>query len=160
MPVETFNRYQFQKALPKNKNTGEQMWQYAGQIKGEEVYYVNTAQPDVFIMVRSSVRGATGWSADSGEDSIRCYLINKDGKPMGSKVNRWTTRMPGWEKRLTEVLRTLYGWTIKSGRCACGEPKAIFKVKKSGSNKGRVFADCPKKENKCKNQFVWLTEAK
>lgn len=160
MAVDTFNTEQFQNALPINKNTGKPMWSYGGVQKGEHIYYVETSQPDVKILVRSSIKSRSGLSADCGQDSIRAYLVLEDGTPLGSKVNRWTTRVPGWEERLTEVLRTLYGWTQKAGRCSCGSPKGVYKVKKSGPNKGRVFANCPQKDNKCQNQFVWLTETK
>lgn len=167
--VDRFNKAEFEAALPKHKTTGEPLWTYAGMMDGEHVYtvIVGTVNDKVQIEVRSSVQ-ANGRSAESGENSIRAWLtwFDKDrGEwfPLGSKVQTYITRRPGWQDRLTETLRTLYGWRLKAKNCSnCGKPKGIFKVSKTGANHGRVYASCtnPKCRREHREGFVWITEAK
>jgi len=157
MTVEIFTKEEFEKALPINKNTGEPMWRNARIIEGGEYCYLIDVDDEVAIMVRSSI-DRSGISAESGQDSIRCWLVRKmpcgGTAPLGSKVSRWTTRIPGWQDRMTEVIRTLWSWRKKAGNC-CGEPRHILKVKVDTPNKGRIFTKC----NSC-GKFTWLTEPK
>jgi hypothetical protein len=150
MTVDTFSRDQFEAALPRHKDTGDKLWEYVGLKDGEHCYWMQV-DPVVAIFIRSSIR-SNGVSAKAGEDSIRAWLVVMEGlKPLGSKVSQYTTRVPGWQARLTEVLRTLYSWRKKAGNCpACGRPKGIFKSKQPQS-KGRVFAKCSEH-----NHFAWL----
>lgn len=160
--IDHFTKAQFEQALPKDKNTGQKLWKHAGLIDGEHVYLMPVTMKDsknnVNIEIRSSI-DQTGRSADTGDDSIRAYLTYFDGKEwqfLGSNAQRWVTRLPGWEKRLTDMLRVLYGWRLTAGDCpTCGKPKHIFKVKKDGPNKGRIFTKCDEH-----NGWVWLTEPK
>lgn len=160
--VERFTRRQFEDVLPRHKSTGEQLWQCAGLVDGEYEYYVivGTVNDKVQIEVRSSI-GPDGLSAGNGQNSIRCYLTyyDKDARkwqPLGSKVQTYITRRPGWADRLTDTLRTLYGWRVKAKNCPeCGKPRGIFKVGKAGPNHGRVYAKCLRHGG-----FIWLTEAK
>lgn len=161
MPVEIFNQAQFEEVLPKHKTTGAPLWVRHGFVEGELEYYmpIDTATG---IIIRSSI-GRNGLSAETGQDSIRAWLTDKYGTPLGSKVSRWTTRIEGWDKRLCDVLRTLWGWRKQAGNCPnCGAPKRIFKVKKEGPNKGRIYAKCSICESQPakNNGWVWLTEAK
>ena len=156
MGVEIFSKGDFEKALPVDKNTGKRLWLELGLIDGEYTYIIpvrkSKSGDEVRIVVRSSV-SRSGVSAPNGQDSIRAWLVDQEGQPLGSKVSKWTTRLPGWQGRLTKVLRTLWGWAIKAGDCPkCGRPKSVFKVKKDGPNKGRIFARCAEH-----NGFTWLT---
>jgi hypothetical protein len=154
MSIEIFTKDEFEtQALPVNKVTGDRMWKHLGIIGGEHTYSIKIDNHTA-IEVRSSI-DKSGYSAEVGEDSIRAWLTDSNGLPLGSKVSKWTTRRAGWDERTKGVLRTLWGWRKKAGNCAeCGEPKKIFKVKKEGQNKGRIFCDC--KSGNCKNQFKWI----
>ena len=146
MAVEIFSKKEFEAALPAG------FWVYSGFIDGEHTYSIEITA-DIFITIRSSI-GSSGFSAKTGEDSIRAWLVGKDGKPLGSKVSKWTTRTKGWEERLLRVLRTLWAWAKKAGYCpTCKIPKNVFVVKKAGKNKGRVFCKC----GKCGNGWEWLS---
>lgn len=144
MSVEIFSRQQFEDALP------EGHWSYSGLVNNEHTYLIRITD-DIFITIRSSVDGS-GWSADTGEDSIRAWLVDKNGSPLGSKISKYTTRLPGWDKRLLEVLRGLWHMAELSGYCSkCCQPRGVFKVKKAGPNKNRLFAKC----TQC-DTFEWL----
>ncbi len=73
---------------------------------------------------------------------------------LSGKVNRWTTRMPGWQDRLNVILRFLAVMAVKLGPCprrAVHGLTRLNKVKKAGPNKGRWFISC------CQNNcfFEW-----
>lgn len=159
MPVEIFSRDQFEQALPCHCKTNEKLWQANGLIDGEFCYTV-TPFPNIpyGITVRSSVK-ANGYSADTGQDSIRAWIVTENGKPFGSKISRYTTRLPGWQDRLTVILRKLAGLIKQIAPCkSCGHDRPPFKVKKDGPNKGRIFSKCNNKE--CKHpEFTWLDDA-
>lgn len=149
--IDRFTKEQFEKALPVHKVTGQPLWESRGLENGEFVYYL-PIDPMAGILVRSSIDGS-GYAAATGEDSIRAWLVKPDGSPLGSKVSKWTTRVAGWDERLKIVLRTLWGWRVKAGNCPkCMQPLPVFKVKKEGPNRGRVFANC-----KSHNVWEWLT---
>lgn len=139
--VDTFTREEFEIALPKGKDGG-QLWESAGLLDGEYCYTVQVS-PHCHIFVRSSI-DKDGFSAPSGEDSIRCWLVGADKKtPVGGKLSRWTTRQPGWEKRLLEILRRMYRLGRYVRPCDCGNGmRVIRKVKKPGPNQGRLFVAC------------------
>lgn len=162
--VEIFTKDEFEaQALPVNKTNHIQMWSYIGLQGGEHAYLVVIPGNNVGIEIRSSVR-ADGKSAGTGQDSIRCWLVDAHtGQPMGSKVSRWTTRLPGWGERTKEVIRQLWAMGLKMVPCpTCKAPAGTdtrlrcFKVKKEGANKGRLFLRCPS-EN-CKH-FEWMDAA-
>jgi hypothetical protein len=131
--------------------------------QGEHAYHITLPKNNVAIEVRSSVR-ENNQSAATGKDSIRCWLIDSvTGQPMGSKITRWTTRLPGWGDRTKEVIRQL--WTMGSKivpcpTCKCQDANVdsrlrCFKVKKDGPNKGRLFLRC--NIEGCRH-FEWLDE--
>lgn len=137
MSIEHFSKEQFENALPVGH------WEYTGLIQGEHTYSIKITD-DIFISIRSSV-DSSGYSADTGEDSIRAWLITKNGDVLGSKVSKWTNRRPGWNKRLLEVLRTLWKMAQFSGYCEkCKVPNGVYKIKKVGPNKGKIFKKCIK----------------
>jgi len=161
MPVDTFTREQFEAALPRNKQTQAQLWKADGLVDGEYEYTVRISE-HVVIKIRSSVK-YNGVSGECGKDSIRLWLADPTtGKPMGNKLNRHTTRVNGWQLRMTEALRELWRMGSKVTVCpTCGKAVVkVFKVKKDGPNKGRTFLKCmvePKVgEQKC-DYFEWLS---
>lgn len=145
--IDIFNKQQFESALPKN------LWSYQGLSEGEHTYRMSVTE-DIFIIIRSSVK-SNGWSADTGQDSIRAWLVGEDNKPLGSKVSEWVTRLPGWQDRLIVTLRTLWKMGKKANHCSkCHSVRGVFKVKKEGPNKGKLFAKC----TKCGSDFQWLED--
>lgn len=152
--IELFNKATFEEALPKLKGTNTPAWKCAGIIGGEYVYLIPLGNnKPAQILVRSSVDG-TGWCRATGEDSIRVYVVDKDMKPLSGKANRWTTRLPGWDERLNEIIRFLAKMAVKISECPkCPEHGLVRlnKVKKEGPNKGRWFMACP--HEKC--YFEW-----
>lgn len=136
--VEVFSRAAFEAALPRNKQ-GAPLWVAEG-CAYEEYWYTIPVSPGVRIHVRSSVR-PDGVSAQSGEDSIRCWLESDDGRTLAKKLNRWTTRLPGWERRMKTILRKLYfiGLMLRCPRC---QRVGIISDKEDG--KGDFFF-CPKR---------------
>jgi len=152
MAIDKFSKQQFEDALPIHNKTGKQLWEYAGFIQGEHCYNVIVAQ-GIKIHIRSSIDNS-GYAADTGQDSIRIWLIGDNGKPLGGKLSKWVTRVNGWDTRMTEQLRTFWELARKSGYCPkCLVPRSIYKVKKAGPNIGRQFCKC----NSCGNNFEWLT---
>jgi hypothetical protein len=155
--VEIFSKEQFEAALPKLKGTDVPAWTCAGLVEGEYVYLVTLGDnKPAKVLVRSSV-DKTGFSRASGEDSIRIFVCDKNLKPLSGKANRWTTRLPGWQDRMNDLIRFLAGMAVKIGTCPRCEAHGLVrlnKVKKEGPNKGRWFVSC--KEDKC--FFEWQTQ--
>jgi hypothetical protein len=151
MATELFTKDEFEtRALPLHRTTKEKLWKELGIVQGEYAYSIQI-DSKTNIHIRSSI-GSSGVCASNGDDSIRAWLTDSEGNPLGSKVSKYTTRISGWDARTKNVLRTLWGWRIKAGDCPmCGKPKKIFKVKKEGPNKGRVFAQCDEHKG-----FTWL----
>lgn len=150
MTIQRFSQLEFEQALPKHKVTKQPLWLCQGLQDGELQYHMPI--DDISgIIIRSSI-DFTGKAAATGEDSIRAWIVDQNLQPLGSKVSRWTTRQPGWDKRLTDVLRQLWSWRKAAGNCPdCGQPMGIFKVKKDGPTKGKVFCKCS-----VHNHFRWL----
>lgn len=118
--------------------------------KGEYQYDLKITD-EILIRVRSSI-GLSGFSATTGEDSIRHWLILKGGRPLSNKISgRWTTREKGWETRLKNNLRKMWKLVEKSGYCStCGQPRVIRKVEK----KDKIFAFC----DNCKSKWEEIGE--
>lgn len=153
--IDQFTREEFEAALPIHRDTGARLWEYVGIEDGEHVYYVHSAHPQtgLRIHVRSSVR-VDGYSASTGEDSIRCWIEANNGEPVAPKVARWVTRVRGWQDRMAETLRYLYKLSSYIKLCPrCGKWKKAKRTKKPGPNKGRVFTSC-----ECREAFTWLPD--
>ena len=140
MSVEIFSKEEFENALP--SKDGQPLWVCLGVIQKEHCYQIEIT-PDIFIHIRSSI-GINGYSANTGEDSIRAWLVDSNSKPLGSKVSKWTTRLPGWQDRMLDVLQTLWNWAYQAGYCKeCLIPMSVYKVKKKQSKYyGKVFCKC------------------
>jgi len=146
--IDHFDRAKFEAALPVHRTTGARLWSYSGLEDGEETYAITVPNPhanNLYITVRSSIHSG-GTSAGTGEDSIRFWLMH-DGQPMGSKLQKYVTRVPGWDKRLTAGLRELYRLAMMLTPCPkCGRLRLLFKVTKQSHNKGRMFMKCTASE--------------
>lgn len=139
--IEKFSKEEFEKALPVNKTSGEKLWRCLGLVEGEYTYILPVMIKGVYfvnIEIRSSI-DSTGYAKNTGEDSIRLYFM-LDGKPHGSKVSCYITRVKGWQKRLDKQLRIMYKRGGSLNRCpVCQKRQAMFKSKKNKS----LFQACP-----------------
>ncbi len=141
MATERFTKAEFEAALPTNKNTGDDLWTPVGLEENEYAYLLPVKQ-GVAIKIRSSVR-SDGYAAGTGADSIRAWLVGGKLQPLGSKVISYTTRVTGWQDRMSNVLRELWKRGTQIENCPqCGRPMGIYQVKKDGPNKGRLFMKC------------------
>lgn len=133
---------------------------WAGVVGNEHRYVITVKEISgtdevVNILVNSSVNVCTGMSDGAGENSIRGWLADSEGKPLGNKTQRWVTRQPGWEKRLEEMIAKLVEMANSICFCrACNSLEKVFVVKKDGPNKNRLFKRC-----QCDNSFTWLDES-
>lgn len=144
--IETFTREQFEQALPKSDKFKVEP---LGLVDTEYCYLLKIHEKAA-IFIRSSV-GSNGVSAATGEDSIRCFLVDGKRAPLGSKINKFTTRKPGWGERLKDNCRYLIRLHWAAGFDSRGEPAKIFKVTKEGPNKGRYFIP-----ETATTKFQWL----
>lgn len=150
MSTERFSVKQFQQALPVHNQTGDVLWKYAGFLHREHCYEVRV-NPYCKIHIRSSIK-ADGYAATTGKDSIRAWLVDNEGAVAGAKVQSYVTRVPGWEQRLVSMLRKLYKLGSHVALCStCNHVRRIYKVKKQGPNKGKLFTKC-----ECTNDFKWV----
>lgn len=141
--IDKFTKDRFEAALPIHKITGKPLWHDEGFENGEFVYGMNIRKSViktwVTIIIRSSV-AMDGFARDTGKDSIRLFFL-RNGKPHGSKLSCYVTRVKGWEERLTKQLRIMYKRGMSLKICSlCGGPKAIFKRK---GKDGKLFQACP-----------------
>ena len=95
MAVDVFGREDFEQALSSALKDKDLQWQYVG-FKGGELHYViplqafNEIDNFVAIEVNSSIH-EDGISASTGEDSIRTWIADAYGNPLGNKVQKWVT---------------------------------------------------------------------
>lgn len=141
--IDRFTKERFEGVLPLHKETGVRLWKFIGFLEGEFVYGIDVfvkriEKPWATIHIRSSV-GQNGFAKETGKDSIRLYIM-RDGRPHGSKLSCYITRVTGWEERLLKQLRIMYKRVKNLRPCEiCGNPKAIFKKVKDG----KLFQACP-----------------
>lgn len=152
--VDVFTLEQFEAALPVSTKTGKPLWHKEGFVEGEYCYSIRVNE-DVWIQIRSSVK-EDGMSARTGKDSIRAWLTDGDNNPLGTKLQAYITRLPGWEGRLLEVCRKLWLRAVQLEMCpTCNRPMGVFAQKKPGPNKGRLFTKCFEH-----GHFRWLDSKK
>ena len=153
MPIDQFTKSRFEAALP--VVGGQLLWSSIGLRDGEHCYLI-PVKPGVVIYIRSSV-DSSGLAAPSAKNSIRCWLASDDkGNPLSSKVERWITRVNGWEERLTETLRKLWRLGRQLHYCERCQPITMtraFKAK-TGDHTGQFFQKCPN----CGHFYGWLRE--
>lgn len=143
--IEIFSKQQFEDSLP---NTNKFKWTYEGFNQNEHCYSI-WADPNnkSKVFIRSSV-GINGLAAETGQDSIRILLVDKDNNFLGSKISKYITRVKGWEHRMIKNIKDLIILRSKAGDHN-GAPIPIIKCKKEGPNKGRFFVKVP--------EFKWIT---
>lgn len=168
MPVEQFTCVEFESALPVHKKTGLPLWKPLGLIDGEHCYLLPVTE-HAGLLIRSSIR-ANGMSAPSREDSIRIRIVRtRDMATTGSKLQKYTTRLPGWQNRLTKQLREMWSMAKETGPChiihangPCPGWIGIYKCR-TGNHKGQLFRKCNEKirtpdgERSC--FFAWVPTA-
>lgn len=142
MAIENFTQADFEAALPKDK------WTDAG-IEPHSRQRLYTVKPFAHIpyavLVFSSLQVEGASSKGTGKDSIRCVIVDGDGKPYGGKPVRWIDRRPGWQERLLDYLRHLANQILWLARpCpSCGKALKPFTAKQGKEeNKGRGFVCC------------------
>lgn len=166
MPIEQFTCVEFEAALPVHKNTGQPLWKGLGLIDGEYCYLLPVTV-HAGLLIRSSIK-REGVSAGSGEDSIRIRIVRiMDLATCGSKLQKYTTRLPGWQARLTKQLRAMWSMAKETGPCGilhagvpCNGWVGIYKCR-TGANKNRLFRKCNARigigSNKRDCFFAWVT---
>lgn len=108
--IDVFTPEYFDSALPKDKKTGGKLFHKLGVINGEHCWSMAMPNPRIRIVIRSSIK-PNGLSADVGEDSIRIMLqvVHKNlWVNIGKGPDAYTTRVPGWEKRLEDKIKTVF----------------------------------------------------
>lgn len=128
-----------------------------GKIVGKEyrftVEVTKFVGRSVCIMVNSSV-GRDGKAAPSNDNSIRGWIVDERGNPLGNKTQRWITRQVGWEQRLENMMDKLVRMARSLHYCSvCNSIECVYVVKKDGVNKGRLFKTC-----KCSDSFRWIND--
>jgi DNA helicase II / ATP-dependent DNA helicase PcrA len=154
--VEIFTTVDFLAALSVELGQEMNSVQNLGFIDGELRFRWTIAtfednSKKVCIDINSSIEETTGHSADTGGNSIRAWIVDQDGKPLGSKTQKWVTREVGWQDRMAKMLVELSEMAKEIGICkSCGELEGIY-IAKTEKNKGRKFLKC---KNGC--NFRWL----
>lgn len=152
MTIDRFTKARFEEVLAQAHP--DVRWECEGfmgsSIEGEYRYFA-TISGHVWAHVNSSI-GADGVAAEIGENSIRVWMTDYQGNPLGSKLQRWVTRVLGWEDRLTETLRKVIAIGKVLQYCErCKTVEKVFVVKKEGKNKGRLFTKCS-----CEHSFNFI----
>lgn len=156
MATEVFRKIDFEKALTATCSRLGKQFSRVGLVDGEEHYIifikdVKQANTRIFVQVNSTVL-RDGLAAATGDNSIRCWLTDAVGNPMGNKVQKYITRVAGWQDRLDVVLDTLVAMGEEIQWCnTCNTMEKVFVVKKDSPNKGRIFVKC-----ECPDSFAWL----
>ena len=168
MPVDIFTRQEFEAALPVDDQSGADIARYVGLVQGEHCYRLPCSEyTDIFI--RSSIHGDT--SAACGEDSIRVLLVpavppgtkeTRTPKPIAKKLQRWTTRLKGWQERMLKLINRVAEFADEVHPCpTCGRTLNIVEVTKEGPNKGKIALSCtaPKVDGKWPNHYWKFIDA-
>lgn len=161
MPTERFSLSEFEHALPLAG------WNRLGLVGGEHCYVIPIRHPkfleretDVEIYIRSSV-DASGYAADTGNDSIRVTLVDAiERKPLATKdakPQRWVARTANWRENLLKLLR----WNFKVGcllgtcpKCKRGDVKLSRVNNPAKKSNGALYASC---WSHC-GYFLWVNE--
>lgn len=153
-----FSKEDFEKVLDDVVLSSDALsWEERGHVLGEYRYKVIIKEigslHKVVAEIGSSV-GADGFAKGTGQDSIRVWLTEDSGLPIGNKIQRWVTRLPGWENRFSDMLKKVIEIGNLVQFCTkCDSMRKIFIVKKDSPNKGRLFMKC-----NCSDSFAWLDE--
>lgn len=99
MATERFSKAEFEKALA---GTGYTFG--SGAIMGGEYRFYSTIRKGLLLAVNSSI-SSTGFADGTGENSIRIWVCDENGKPLAGKTQAYVTRVAGWQVRLNKVVR-------------------------------------------------------
>lgn len=160
--VDTFDIEYFESVLPKRISDDKPLWEredVPALNGGEVTYRIRMGDPQgVHIRLRSSINASTGLSDPTGQNSIRMWLADDHNRPLGHKIDEYTTRLPGWEKRMWSKFNKLRNLRREAGDCdVCGHPRYIWKVKKADSEfRGQRFAKCIRFPECKKRKPIWL----
>lgn len=167
MTIERFTKEEFEAAL----TSTAPFYEEEGLVQGEHTYII-PVNSQTRLRVRSSV-GANGVAADTGDDSIRIWVqfYQPDWKNPsrmtwtgGKKFDAYTTRIPGWAKRMDKKIHELWNIAAKltspiPTSCPhCGRvPRVGFSSKKN-KNFGRPYCSCGNPAHKAQKVdfFQWL----
>lgn len=145
--IDRFSKLQFEAALPRDKKTGKPLWIHNGFVDGEYTYSVEVNKV-ARVRIRSTVT-RDGFAKDTGEDSIRLWVevLTENGqyKPL-PKIDSYTTRVKGWEKRMVDKIRELYAKGLAIKRTVpvcekCNKIQPIWQIG-AGPNKDRWCSKC------------------
>ena len=153
--VKSFNKEDFRDALVSvvggDENHVHELGYFAGELRFRYVINEFDGGKQVAIYINSSIMKSTGLSSPSGDNSIRAWIANQEGKPLGSKTQKWVTRTEGWEQRLDKMMGELIEMAVRIEVCpTCNKLQGVF-IAKTSKNKGRKFLKCP---DGCK--FIWM----
>lgn len=130
--VEIFTKAEFESVLDKIAT-----YKPLGIVQHNEAYLVDFGNPLAQIMVYSSV-APSGTSRDTGEDSIRAWLVTPELQPIGGKTQKYVKRTKSWRQNLERMLAEIahLGKYIKP--CpTCGQTLAL------AVRGDKVYAFCP-----------------
>lgn len=162
MTTEQFSKEQFEEVLAdfcaKNstsyKEKGYVVGEFRYQVDVSDISVVGAASSNKVVIEIASSIGRNGFADPTGDNSIRIWLTDVTGLPLGNKFQKWVTRVSGWEARLTDKLDRTFSVGKKITFCEkCSSMRKIWIVKKEGPNKGRLFIRC-----NCQNNFQWLDD--
>jgi hypothetical protein len=143
MPVEIFTKKDFENVLIAN----EYDYKALGIVQHNEAYLIDFGNPDVKIMVYSSV-ARNGKSREEGEDSIRAWLVDNDLSPVGGKTQKYVKRTKSWRESLANMVYhvAMLGRWIRP----CPKCKQLLGISVKGD---KAFVFCPEdaKNRKDKN---------
>jgi DNA helicase-2/ATP-dependent DNA helicase PcrA len=127
-----------------------------GIVDGEETYEISLGKAK--LVVRSTI-DYSGFSRDTGDDSIRISLVSNNGKALASRETLgfpiFTNRVKGWDRRMIEIISKLVSVYNQSGVCpVCGDARPINKAGIRSRHPGRIFASCSDRSHQ--NTFVWI----
>ena len=150
--IEYFTLSTFKLGLPLGKG-GKPLFEHIGLVMGEHCFVMQTPNPKIRLLVRSTI-DISGLSAKTGEDSIRVIIQRKVGEEwrgIGKTVDAYTTRVPGWSKRLTAKIKEVYFRAAKIKK-DFDDTEVVCFCKKAGPNFGRPLAF----QVDAKNSVRWL----
>lgn len=164
MAIDRFNQARFEAALPRTAQDGTQLARWR-RFEGGQFIYRYGVSANVFINIYSSI-DESGFARECAEDSIKFLLVDATGALLSNKLQKYVTRVHGWENRVVEMFWRVYAMArMIAAFCErCNEQRKIFMTKKDEpyqkdgkwfTNKGRLFVKCPR----C-GKFEWVTEPK
>jgi DNA helicase-2/ATP-dependent DNA helicase PcrA len=127
MATEKFSKAEFEQVLVQAKFVVHPV----GLVGGEFRYRL-AIRLGVNILVNSSI-DSSGFAADTGDNSIRIWAADDNGKPLMGKTQAYVTRIRGWQDRtlkaIADTLKSISNIVAAPECPKCGKPM----VKRNGS---------------------------